>query len=307
MLVFATSDKGGTGRSVTSCNILYRLALHGLNVCYLDFDFGSPTAGAIFGIDAISRGTDSKKGLHAYFEGSVVEPESWNIWTSSDRRSLRAGRPASAGRMVLMPGDEGGAEFTVNGALTDRCRQLFLRMEEEFDVAFVDLSAGRSYALQMALAVTAGPQAVAQMARWLIFHRWTRQHVVAAGGLVYGDRGILDSGIKLGHDREELLDQIRFVRTAVIDPNAPDLSGLRSTQLSWLLERNEDLMELAARLGLGRATRLGSVPLDPMLQWHEQLLTNADQYIREVANFATVEAFEELADSLLDERVWERL
>ena len=48
MLVFATSDKGGTGRSVTSCNIAYRLSLQGNDVVYLDFDFGSPTAGAIF-------------------------------------------------------------------------------------------------------------------------------------------------------------------------------------------------------------------------------------------------------------------
>src|SRR5215212_5807303 len=116
MLVFSTSDKGGTGRSVTSCNILYRLALRGLNVCYLDFDFGSPTAGAIFGIEAIGRGTISGKGLHSYFEGEVPEPETVNVWTASDRQSLR-NRAASAGRMVLMPGDEGGAEFTVDDAM----------------------------------------------------------------------------------------------------------------------------------------------------------------------------------------------
>ena len=56
MIVFATSDKGGTGRSVTSSNIIYQAALTGLNVCYLDLDFGSPTSGAIFGVDALSRG-----------------------------------------------------------------------------------------------------------------------------------------------------------------------------------------------------------------------------------------------------------
>ena len=44
MFVFAASDKGGTGRSVTSSNLLYRSALQGNDVCYLDFDFGSPTA-----------------------------------------------------------------------------------------------------------------------------------------------------------------------------------------------------------------------------------------------------------------------
>ncbi len=51
--------------------------------------------------------------------------------------------------------------------------------------------------------------------------------------------------------------------------------------------------------------RLGTVPLDPMLQWHEQLLTHADQFTRQVANFATVEAFTALAEHLVEE--WERM
>jgi hypothetical protein len=306
VIIFATSDKGGTGRSVTSSNILYRMALQGLDACYVDFDFGSPTSGAIFAIDPLTRGTESGNGLHAYFSGDAAEPESWNVWASSDRSILRR-RPAGAGRMVLIPGDQGGAEFTVDRAMTDRCAQLFLRLEEEYAVSIVDLSAGRSYALRMALAVTAGPLAVARVSRWLVFHRWTRQHVTAANGLVYGDKGILDTGVKLGHGREELLDSIRFIRTAVIDPNAPDLSGLRPTQVSWLSERNDELQRLAARLNLGRGMRLGSVPLDPMLQWHEQLLTDTDQYIREVANAQTVQAFEDLALRLRDDAAWERL
>jgi MinD-like ATPase involved in chromosome partitioning or flagellar assembly len=75
VLVFATSDKGGTGRSVTSSNILYRTALTGADVCYLDFDFGSPTAGSIFAIDGLTRGTDSKAGLHSYLLGRAPKPE----------------------------------------------------------------------------------------------------------------------------------------------------------------------------------------------------------------------------------------
>ena len=72
MLVFATSDKGGTGRSVTSSNIIYRRALQGGDVCYLDFDFGSPTAGSIFQINTVSRGTEAG-GLHSYLRGKVGE------------------------------------------------------------------------------------------------------------------------------------------------------------------------------------------------------------------------------------------
>ena len=72
MLLFATSDKGGTGRSVTGSNVVYRRALQGGDVCYVDFDFGSPTAGAIFGISALSRGTTTGSGTHSYLLAPVA-------------------------------------------------------------------------------------------------------------------------------------------------------------------------------------------------------------------------------------------
>jgi hypothetical protein len=304
MMVLATSGKGGTGQSVTSSNILFRLALRGLDVCYVDFTFDSPTSGAVFGVEPLSGGTTSGRGLHAYFQGRVTEPEHWNLWAASDRASLR-NRPAGAGRMLHLPGDAGGGEFNLDGLMIERCQQLFLRLEEEFAVSIVDVSAGRSYALRMALAATAGPGAVPDVSRWLVFHRWTRQYITAAHSLVYGEHGILDSGVKLGHDREELLDALRFVRTAVVDPDAPALSGLRTPQLSWLHERDQDLHLHAAALQMGQFMRLGSVPFDPILQWHEQLLTDSDLYSRQVADAVTVEAFEDLATGLLSE-TWSR-
>src|SRR5512139_3147862 len=99
MIVFATSDKGGTGRTVTSSNIVYRRALQGSNVCYLDFDFGSPTAGAIFGINSVQRGTPHG-GLHRFIQGEIDEPHQVDAWTESDRASL-SGRPSGAGELVL--------------------------------------------------------------------------------------------------------------------------------------------------------------------------------------------------------------
>ncbi|GIF00402.1 hypothetical protein Ari01nite_78660 [Paractinoplanes rishiriensis] len=64
MLVFAASDKGGTGRSVTSANLLHQAALLGDDVCFLDFDFdfGAPTAGANFGLNGFERGTGPGRG-----------------------------------------------------------------------------------------------------------------------------------------------------------------------------------------------------------------------------------------------------
>lgn len=305
MLVFATSDKGGTGRSVTSCNVAYRSALSGSDVCYLDFDFGSPTAGAVMHINEVLSGT-TEGGLHSYLRGKIAEPKQIDVWSASERNSLRS-RPPLAGRLVLLPGDIGGGEFTSSPEVVQRCAKLLLRLEEEFDVCFIDLSAGRSYATEMVLAATAEPQFAHIVCRWLVFHRWTRQHITAAAALVFGDRGILETGIALGHPRQRLLESIRFVRTVVVNPSAEELVGLRPAQIAWLQDCNDFLQRLASRHGVGRTMVLGSVPLDPMLQWHEQLITDNDVVEREVANPETVAAFTELAARLSDDEAWVNL
>jgi hypothetical protein len=305
VLVFATSDKGGTGRSVTSSNVVYRRAMQGGNVCYLDFDFGSPTSGAIFNIAAAIRGT-LNGGLHSYLQGKINEPEQLDVWSESDRMVLRD-RPSGAGRLVLFPGDIGGGEFPSNRDVVQRCVNLFLRLEEEFELCLVDLSAGRSYAISIVLAATAEPELRSVLTRWLVFHRWTRQHIIAASGLVYGERGILEIGVDRGHDRRTLNDSIRFVRTAVVDPDSPELAGLRPAQVAWLRDANRDLQELAGQVKLGRTSMLGAVPLDPVLQWREQLISDNDTYASQIANQQTVDAFETLAMRLVDDAAWRGL
>lgn len=303
MLVFATSDKGGTGRSVTSSNVAYRRSLQGSDVCYLDFDFGSPTAGTIFSVDNAARGVHTGNGLHSYLQGRASDPIALDIWTESDRPSLRH-RPPGAGRLVLYPGDAGGSEFSLEGDEVQRCIRLLRRLDEEFDLCLLDLSAGRSYATEMVLAATAAPEMRSVTARWLVFHRWTRQHIIAANGLVYGQRGIIEAGKDRGHDAAELADSIRFVRTAVVDPNSDELAGLRSSQIAWLRDCNRDLQELASQRKVGRTTMLGSIPLDPVLQWREQLISDNDVYARQIANRETVDAFETLAKRLTEDAAW---
>ncbi|MBO0867880.1 MAG: ParA family protein [Micromonosporaceae bacterium] len=305
MLVFATSDKGGTGRSVTSSNVVYRRALSGKDVSYVDFDFGSPTAGAIFQIDSITHGT-AAGGLHSYLRGEIPEPRMLDVWSESDREVLRS-QPPGAGRMVILPGDAAGGEFSVSPEMVRRCVDLFLRLEAEFDLSLVDLSAGRSYATDMALAATAEPALRGLTTRWLVFHRWTRQHILAAAALVFGERGIIDAGTARGHDSDRLRRAIRFVRTAVVDPNSEELAGLRPAQVAWLRDCNYDLRRLASQLGIGRTAMLGSVPLDPVLQWREQLISDDDVALTEVANSSTVEAFKLLAKRLDDDLAWEGL
>jgi hypothetical protein len=305
MIFFATSDKGGTGRSVTSSNLMYRRALQGSNVAYLDFDFGSPTAGAIFDVPSVSTGT-SRGGMHAVLRGTASEPHRVDIWAESDRLS-RHGQPDGAGQLFLLPGDAGGGEFAATPEIVARCVRLFLRMEDEFQISLVDLSAGRSYANSIVLAATADPAMAHVVARWLVFHRWTHQHIIAAHGLVHGDKGIIDIGRRSGHDPARLSNAIKFVRTAVVDPGSDQLAGLRAPQVAWLREYNTRLQELASRNRVGRRSMLGSVPLDPVLQWREQLISDADVVTRPIANPQTVQSFERIAQQLTDDDAWEVL
>jgi hypothetical protein len=207
---------------------------------------------------------------------------------------------------VLYPGDRGGGEFPATAQNVARCVKLLLRVEEEFDVCLVDLSAGRSHATEIVLQATASPQLRGVTSHWLVYHRWTRQHIVAAEGLVTGDGGLLDTGVRHGHDKVALANSIRFVRTAVVDPNS-DVAGLRAEQVAWLRQTNQRLQELASDRGIGRRNLLGEVPLDPVLQWREQLITDWDATIRQIANQATVDAFEEIARRLDDPTVWSAL
>ncbi|MGW1724407.1 SCO2523 family variant P-loop protein [Streptomyces sp. NPDC002306] len=305
MLVFAASDKGGTGRSVTSANLAYRRALDGDDVCYLDFDFGSPTAPAVFDIPDVLKEAEGR-GLHSYLKGDTGEPLRVDIWARTEHYVLRD-KPDRSGRLVLLPGDRGGGEFVTDTENLHRCVDLILRLKREFNVIVVDLSAGRSYAMDLALAATAGEELRRIKARWLIYHRWTRQHVMAAAELVGGKQGIVSAGEELGHDRQTLLGAIRFVRAAVPDLESPLWSQLPPAQSAWMRQYNKQLETIAADLGIGRSRVLGSVPLEPVLQLREQLITDQDVLDSRIANIETWQAMGVLAERLADDKYWGQL
>lgn len=302
VLVFAASDKGGTGRSVTSANVAFRRALAGDDVCYLDFDFGSPTAAAVFDVPSAMGGIE-QGGLHSYLQGKAAEPVRVDVWAETEHEVLRD-RPVGSGSLVLLPGDRSGGEFAVGKDALGRCIDLFLRLNSEFDLIVVDLSAGRSYAMDMALDVTSRPELQGVDARWLVYHRWTRQHVIAAAGLVFGARGILAGGVARGHDRDRLEGRIRFVRAAVPDPEAPPWSLVPAPQSAWMRKCDQDLDKLAAERDVGFSRMLGSIPLEPVLQWREQLITDEDVLASRVANLETLQALKELAVKLTDDEAW---
>ncbi|MGW0863067.1 SCO2523 family variant P-loop protein [Streptomyces sp. NPDC002611] len=303
MLIFAASDKGGAGRSVTGANLAYHRALAGDEVCYLDFDFGSPTASAVFDVPEARLAAEGRS-LHAYLKGEVVDPARIDVWAETEHQVLRH-RPSCSGRLVLMPGDLSGGDFATTENDLRRCVDLLLKLHHEFDLILVDLRAGRSYALELALAATAQPEMRAVPARWLVFHRWTRQHVAAAAHLVFGRHGLVAGGVARGHDEDALRGAIRFVRSAVADPDAPLWSQLWPTQAAWMRACDDGLDRLASEHGMGHGQVLGSVPFEPVLQWREQLITDEDVLGSRIADLATWQALSDLADRLTDDRHWE--
>jgi hypothetical protein len=303
MLVFASSDKGGTGRSVTSCNLAYWLSLMGKDVAYLDFDFGSPTAGAIFETTSVERGSDHG-GLHSYIAGKSSSLHRVDVRKESVRVPMKT-RPPGSGRLVLVPGDRGGAEFGMKKEHVDRAADLLRKLDREFDVCVIDLSAGRSQAVEMSLRALATPMLHPTKSkttvRWLVFHRWTRQHVLAAAGLIYEGRGLEHIANDAGHD-DGFLDLVRTVRTAVPDLNS-EHAAQRPVQAQWLRTSDGELRDLAKRHRLGQGIMLGATPMEPMLQWREQIILDSD-VVQGFANPETVAAFRELAEKLNDDQAY---
>nr|WP_282548055.1 SCO2523 family variant P-loop protein [Streptomyces rochei] len=304
MLVFSASDKGGTGRSVTSANLAYHRSLDGSDVCFLDFDFGSPTAATVFDLpDALSQADGA--GLHAYLRGEVGEPVRLDVWARTEHVDLRD-RPGGGGRLVLVPGDRSGGEFVTGEAQLHRCVDLILSLKREFDVIVVDLSAGRSYAVDLVLNATSPSGGLGRLKhRWLVFHRWTRQHVTAAAELAFGTRGIVRAGVARGHDEDALRNAIRFVRAAVPDLASPLWSQTTPARYAWMLRCDERLEELASGRGIGRSRVLASIPLEPVLQWQERLITDEDVPDRRIAAQATWQAMGDLAHRVTDDSFWE--
>ncbi|MFI7293276.1 SCO2523 family variant P-loop protein [Streptomyces sp. NPDC050121] len=306
MLVFAASDKGGTGRSVTSANLAYHRALDGDDVCYLDFDFGSPTAAAVFDLPDVLSEAEGR-GLHSYLRGETATPLRVDVWARTEHPDLRD-RPGGSGRLVLLPGDRTGGEFVTDEENLHRCVDLVLSLKREFDVIIVDLSAGRSYAMDLALVATSPRGGLGGLAtRWLVHHRWTRQHVMAAAELVYGKQGMVQAGVAMGHRRDALNGSIRFVRAAVPDLDSSLWSQVTPAQYAWMRKCDKELEELAAGRGIGRTRALTSIPLEPVLQWQERLITDEDVHDRRIANEATWQAMGGLARRLTDDRYWGEL
>jgi hypothetical protein len=67
---------------------------------------------------------------------------------------------------------------------------------------------------------------------------------------------------------------------------------------------DQDLDSLAADRDVGYSRMLASIPLEPVLQWREQLITDEDVLASQIANAETLTALRELSVKLDDDEAW---
>ena len=98
--------------------------------------------------------------------------------------------------------------------------------------------------------------------RWLVFHRWTTEHVIAASGLLFAENGIVSCAVDAGFTRPDFEKLIRTVRTAVPDATAFGTEPAAEQEM-WLRRSDDILKDLAKTRRLGLDLLVGMTPMEP--------------------------------------------
>ena len=283
MPVFASiSHKGGTGRSVATANIGYQLSLRGLDVCIVDLDLASPTLGSVVGLTDIGAGADL--GIHDILNGQLSPSDflsiTYDLWGSDDLHGrLRLGQD---GQYRVVPGKRGGGDLDLRiKSLRTRLAQLIDEISWNFDFVILDLRSGIGTTAEAFLSQEVGPK----LDGWLLFHRWTKQHLV----------GVEDLAKTLSRGTQ-VPTRFYYVRTAVIDIDQ-EKDDLRS----WIGSRNAELRQMAERFESVTdppMELLGTVRLETILQWSETILV--EDQVAKLGASPTIKSFGDLAERLTE-------
>jgi AAA domain len=274
--VFACiSHKGGTGRTTTAANVAYRLALKNRSVCCVDLDLDSPTFGAVAGLRGIERGAEV--GIHDFLhvDGPVaprppdlVADALIDMWQNAPLPHPGVNR---AGRLRLLPGgrERLGLKLVPTEQQGKILAQILAGLRNDYDHVLLDVRSGASDTVEAVLAADDEIEAV----QWLVFFRWTPQHLAGAADLC---ERLSSAGAEPA-----------LIRTAFSDA---------SEMGSWFQEQHRALTA-RARESLPGWQIMANIPVEPMLQWKEGIITEED--IRDgAAGAAIVQSYEELASQL---------
>jgi len=269
-IVAAISHKGGTGRTTAAANVAYRLALDGTSVCVVDLDLTSPTFGAVLGMSDILTG--APLGMHDLLADPALAEEPGellrSVWTGN--RSLLQDVSHGPAKFVLLPGKDTLEAHVDIGDVESQGRSLALTMRwlsERYEVVILDVRSGASDTV--AAVLHAHEQMDAPLDAWLVFFRWTPQHLAGA------------------HELCQRLDKrpaVKTVRTAYADPTGShkwfgEQHKILETELDALLE---DFLPSC------------TIPFEAMLRWKETVIRDGDVKAG-IANQATTTAYRSLA------------
>jgi len=274
----AISYKGGTGRTTASANVGYHLARSGTSTCVVDLDLTSPTFGAVLEMPKFRLGAEM--GVHDILTDSAVAREPRDLRKSVWRHSEKLGLPPErAADFDLIPGKEtrrAGMPVRPDAATAGRLAEALERLREHYEVIILDVRSGMSdatailnYALQ-ANGVS-GPQLA--ITSWLVFFRWTPQHLTGTSSLCE----------TLSRNAE-----VRTVRTAYDAPTAEAPGWYREQHRQLTDEMDEVLAEFAP---------IADIPFESMLRWRETVIVESDVQDG-IAAAATEAAYRRLATKL---------
>jgi AAA domain len=271
----AVSHKGGAGRSTAAANVAYQAANAGNSVCLVDFDLDSATLGSVLGLE--ERTVGGKLGIQSLLAVNGQPQITVDHLLLDLKRTRFTDRlvftTSNPGAFCLVPGNAEQKELVSEAEMAPILRDTLNWLASSFDIVIVDVRAGKSAALRSILDAASG---VAHFT-WLLFYRWTHQHLSAA-------RDMIDtlSQWSEAYDRRRTIIPVATARIAREEVDGQPWFEHQYDALSLREER-----EIQQRLG----RRAHSIPFDRVFQWKEQILCGP----RHEGKPATVEAFCELA------------
>lgn len=282
------SHKGGTGRTTAAANIGFRIAIEAKRVCCVDLDLTSPTFGAVLGLAGYEHG--APVGMHDFLaplaKGNPIlaareardSPPLLDVWECNPwlGKTLTT-RP---GDFKLLPGkndQEQKARIVGPKEQGRRLADVFDVLLAEFDVVLADIRSGTSDVVEGMLHAVRDHHC--PLASWLVFFRWTPQHLVGAEDLCLrlSDKGAPVNTVRTAFtERDELLEKP-----------------------PWYLRQHDRLSEQMDERLRGFAP-IADIPFEDLLRWQECVVT--DDLVagkRAAASASTVDGYRRLARRIL--------
>jgi hypothetical protein len=275
------SHKGGTGRTTATANIAYQLTLRGKSVCCVDLDLTSPTFGAVLGMKGYEQGAPI--GVHDFL--SPTEPalardapgHLLDVW--AENPELGESLAVRPGDFKLLPGkNDQDRKARVVGPKDqgERLADLFATLVSAFAFVLVDVRSGTSDVVEGVLHAVNDHNC--QLTSWIVFFRWTPQHLVGAHDLCLR---LSDKGAP-----------VRTVRTAFTERNQ------LLAKPKWF-QQQHDILEDEMADRLRGFSPIADIPFEDLLRWKECVITD-DLVTKKVAAPGIVEGYKRLARKMAE-------